>query len=81
MSVVGKISVALLVSLLGGVAFAAADNESSNDISGQRRPRITVYPRPSYPGPYATRHCDSWLEKEFRVSGTVVVPRMRCYWR
>ena len=81
---VGKISVVLLVllvSLVGGGAFAATDNDSSNDISGQRRPRITVYPRPSYPGPYATRHCDSWLEKESRVSGAVVVPRMRCYWR
>jgi hypothetical protein len=78
MSIVGKISVALLVSLVGGAALAATDR----DVSDQRRPpRITVYPRPSYPGPYATRHCDSWLEKEYRVSGTVVVPRMRCYWR
>lgn len=81
MSVVGKISVALLVSLLGSVALAATDNDTSKDASTQRRPRITVYPRPNYPGPYATRHCDSWLEKEYRVSGTVVVPRMRCYWR
>ena len=77
MSVVGKISLALLVWLVGDVAFAATDR----DLSAQRRPRITVYPRPSYPGPYATRHCDSWLEKEYRVSGTVVVPRMRCFWR
>ena len=77
MSVVGKISLALLVWLVGDVAFAATDR----DLSAQRRPRITVYPRPSYPGPYATRNCDSWLEKEYRVSGTVVVPRMRCFWR
>ena len=81
MSVVGRISVALLVSLAGGAASAATDNSASNDISGQRRARIIVTPRPSYPGPYATRHCDSWLEKEYRLSGTVVVPRMRCYWR
>jgi hypothetical protein len=77
MSVVGRILVALLVTLVSSVAFAATDSETS----AQRRPRITVYPRPNYPGPYATRHCDSWLEKEYRVSGTVVVPRMRCYWR
>jgi len=81
MSVVGKISVILIISVVGGVASAATDNDTSNEISDQRRPRITVYPRPSYPGPYATRHCDSWLEKEYRASGTVVVPRMRCYWR
>ena len=81
MSVVGKISLALLFVALADAAFAATENAASNDISGQRRPRITVYPRATYPGPYATRHCDSWLEKEYRVSGTVVVPRMRCYWR
>ena len=81
MSVVDKILVALLVSLVGGGAFAATDNSASNDISGQRRARIIVTPRSGYPGPYATRHCDSWLEKEYRASGTVVVPRMRCYWR
>jgi hypothetical protein len=77
MSVVGKIVAILLVSLVGGAAFAAANN--AREISAQTRPRITVYPRPTYP--HATRHCDSWLEKEYRVSGTVVVPRMRCYWR
>jgi hypothetical protein len=81
MSIIGKISAALLLSLAGGMALAATDSDTSKDVSAQRRPRITVYPRPSYPGPYATRHCDSWLEKEYRVSGTVVVPRMRCYWR
>ena len=77
MSVVGKISVALVLLLVCGAAFAATDS----DMSAQRRPRITVYPHPGNPGPYATRHCDSWLEKEYRVSGTVAVPRMRCYWR
>jgi hypothetical protein len=50
-------------------------------VSAQRRASITVTPSRSYPGPNATRHCDAWLEKEYRPSGTVVVPRMRCVWR
>ena len=81
MSVVGRISLAVLLLGLADAALAAADSAVSNDISAQRRPRITVYPRPSHPGPSATRHCESWLAKEYRASGTVVVPRMRCFWR
>jgi hypothetical protein len=56
------------------------------------RPRVRVYPpepsawpypRPgtySWPGPNAVRECRSWLEPEARLSGTVIVPRMRCWW-
>jgi hypothetical protein len=45
--------------------------------------RIDVYPRPylyEYPGPNAKRDCVSWLEPEWRPSGTVIVPRLRCRW-
>jgi hypothetical protein len=30
--------------------------------------------------PNAYRECASWYEEEFRPSGTVVVPKMRCWW-
>jgi len=59
-------------------ALAANDAATSREISAQRRPQVTIYPRRNYPGPNATRHCDAWLAKEYRVSGTVVVPQMRC---
>ncbi len=42
------------------------------------------FPRPddvSWPGPNAVRECTSWLAREHRPSGTVVVPRMRCWWQ
>jgi hypothetical protein len=67
----------------------------ADDISAQSRrprPRIRVtpqqpsawpYPRPgeySYPGPNAHRDCTAWLEPEWRPSGTVIVPRTRCWW-
>jgi len=43
------------------------------------RPRITVHPRHRL-GRHAVRHCHSWLAKEYRVSGPVIVPQMRCRW-
>ena len=44
------------------------------------RPRITIYPRRYRPGAYAQRYCQSWLAREYRVSGPVIVPQMRCWW-
>jgi len=32
-------------------------------------------------GPNAVRVCNAHYEQEFRPSGTVIVPRMTCYWR
>ncbi len=58
-----------------------------------RRPptRIRVYPRyvpdadgvyPRYfPGRNAVRDCTATYVQEFRPSGTVIVPRMNCFWR
>jgi len=43
----------------------------------------TTYPVPyeyEYPGPGGVRQCTSWLAKENRPSGQVIVPRMRCWW-
>jgi hypothetical protein len=39
-----------------------------------------VYPR-YYPGPNAVRECTATYVQEFRPSGTVIVPRMSCFWR
>jgi len=38
-----------------------------------------VYPRYN-PGPDAVRVCNAHYVQEFRPSGTVIVPRMSCYW-
>jgi hypothetical protein len=48
-----------------------------------RQPAATLYPSPypyAFPGPGHHRECTSWLEQEARPSGTVIVPRMRCWW-
>ena len=44
----------------------------------------TTYPVPyryEYPGPGFVRQCTSWLAPENRVSGAVIVPKMRCWWQ
>jgi hypothetical protein len=63
------------------------------DTSAQRRRgirRVPVYPREEwrpdvypryYPGPNAVRDCTATYVKEYRPSGTVITPRMNCYWR
>jgi hypothetical protein len=52
--------------------------------------RIPVYPREHYdpdvyprynPGPNAVRDCTAHYVQEYRPSGTVITPRMNCYWR
>src|SRR5262249_35832387 len=54
----------------------------THEFSAQsQRPRITIYPRQtSSPGRLAKRQCRSELVREYRVSGTVIVPRMQCWW-
>ncbi|HLX17107.1 MAG TPA: hypothetical protein VKS24_18130 [Bradyrhizobium sp.] len=39
-----------------------------------------VYPR-YYPGENAVRVCNATLVREYRPSGTVIVPHMSCVWR
>jgi hypothetical protein len=61
--------------------------EAPTDLSAQRRrdrarTRIRVYRYPgSYPGPNAVRECRAWYAEELRLSGPVIVPHMRCWWR
>jgi hypothetical protein len=56
----------------------------------RRRPpsrlRVTPYEQddvyPHYnPGPNAVRVCNATYVREYRPSGTVIVPYMTCYWR
>jgi hypothetical protein len=40
----------------------------------------TIYPHYN-PGPNAVRVCNAHYVQEYRPSGTVIVPRMHCYWQ
>nr|WP_245258296.1 hypothetical protein [Rhodopseudomonas palustris] len=72
---------------------ASAAAAPLTDMSAQeRRPprRLRIYPRvapgddvyPRYfPGRNAVRECTATYVQEYRPSGTVITPRMNCYWR
>jgi hypothetical protein len=79
---------AVMLALAGfGPAQAVAQNAgvAENDNAAPKRAhqpaRIRVHPlAQSYPGPDAVRQCAAWLAPEYRPSGTVIVPKMRCWW-
>jgi hypothetical protein len=76
---------------------AQASQTAGTDVSAQnrryRRPpaRLRVYPSTGYspddvypryfPGRNAVRDCTATYVQEFRPSGTVITPRMNCFWR
>lgn len=74
-------------------AAAQTSSATSTEVSSQerRRPRqLRIYPQvapgddvyPRFnPGPNAKRECTATYVQEFRPSGTVIVPRMNCFWR
>jgi hypothetical protein len=76
-----------------GVRMAqASPPEADSQIRVRRSPRrVPIYPRnqpepdgvyPRYfPGRNAVRECTATYVQEYRPSGTVIVPRMNCYWR
>jgi hypothetical protein len=70
-----------------GSAAARADGlqgPQGIDLSAQRkRPRLRIYRQPgpySYPSPNAVRECRAWYITEYRPSGPVITPQMRCRW-
>jgi hypothetical protein len=72
---------------LAAVALAAmigpALAQSSSSTEKPSRPRIVIRPQHWIvePPPSAKRYCRSWLVKEYRVSGPVIVPKMQCWWQ
>ena len=76
-----------------GLRVAQASHPTVTDVSAQRRRRCgacrsigrsmgspTSIPRYN-PGPNAVRDCTATYVQEYRPSGTVITPRMNCYWR
>ena len=72
---------------------AMAPKAMVTDVSAQRRRplrRVPIYLKPEWapdvyprynPGPNAVRDCTAHYVQEYRPSGTVITPRMNCYWR
>lgn len=79
------LKIAIMATALAlGFAFmppaAAAPGDQRQELSAQTRPKITIHPRHRKLGPNAKRQCRAWLAQEYRVSGTVIVPRQQCWW-
>ncbi len=59
---------------------------TAEEFSAQSRQVIARAPRrvriynSRTPGPNSVRVCNAHYEQEYRPSGTVIVPRMQCYW-
>ena len=78
---------------LSGTQLAQTSAAVEPSATYRRRPlrRVPIYPRYQgepdgvypryYPGPNAVRDCTATYVQEFRPSGTVIVPRMNCFWR
>ncbi|MDQ8729629.1 hypothetical protein [Bradyrhizobium sp. LHD-71] len=62
------------------VRVGAAQPIEASAQSRRRAPTRLRIERERYLPPTAVRACDAWYEQEFRPSGTVIVPRMRCRW-
>lgn len=61
--------------------YASASTATTHDFSAQAsRPRVTIYPRQNTVRSNAVRQCRAQLVKEYRPSGTVIVPKMHCWW-
>jgi hypothetical protein len=65
--------------------FSAQDRPRARiRVQPQPQPPAWPYPRPdeySWPAPApAYRLCEDWYQTEYRPSGTVITPQMRCRW-
>jgi hypothetical protein len=72
----------LAIVVAGAPALAeTSQHRMTQELAAQtQRPRITIYPRRRELGPNARRECRAKLVQEYRVSGTVIVPKMTCWW-
>jgi hypothetical protein len=60
--------------ILGAAQHATAQPNQPSPLR-YARPRIEINPRPPL-----YRRCVDWYELQYRPSGTVLYPQMRCWW-
>jgi hypothetical protein len=70
-----------VLGLLATAAPAVAQARTSDEATGRSsRPRVVIQPRRHRLSANARRECRARLVQEYRVSGTVIVPQMTCWW-
>lgn len=77
------LAITVAVFFAGAQANAAENARDTQELAAQaaHRPHIVVRPRRIEPGPDSKRYCRFWLTKEYRVSGSVIVPQQQCRWQ
>ena len=68
------------LAMLGAAQYAAAQ---TSPIAQPSQPTPPRYARPRIeitPPPLLHRRCVDWYELQYRPSGTVLYPQMRCWW-
>jgi hypothetical protein len=71
------------VSTAAGQEFSSQERERPRIRVQRQQPAAYDYPLPgpyAQPGPGYVRACQDWYDTEYRPSGTVVTPQMRCRW-
>ena len=82
MKLAGLLCLATVLAVLTAASPAAAQSRASDEAAARSsRPRVVIQPRRQRLGPNARRECRAKLVQEYRVSGTVIVPRMTCWWQ
>ncbi|RTL54065.1 MAG: hypothetical protein EKK40_05915 [Bradyrhizobiaceae bacterium] len=82
----GVVLAALIPALSAAQDIPAHHGLSAEEFSAQskevlrRAPRRVRIYNSRTPGPNSVRVCNAHYEQEYRPSGTVIVPRMQCYW-
>jgi len=78
----------ILIALAVLPLFGAARPAYAQQTSPIAQPSLTTPPAPSHsrprilinPRPLLYRRCVDWYELQYRPSGTVLYPQMRCWW-
>jgi hypothetical protein len=74
--------------MIVGLAVFAASNPAVAQTSPSPQVGDQIVPAPSrararieiHPRPLLYRRCTDWYELQYRPSGTVLYPQMRCWW-
>jgi hypothetical protein len=78
----------LIASALAALLVGAAPSAHAQQTSPIAQPSLTTPPAPPHarrrilinPRPLLYRRCVDWYELQYRPSGTVLYPQMRCWW-
>jgi len=75
------LGLAAVLGLLATAVPATAQSRSADEAAARSsRPRVLIQPRRQRLSANARRECRARLVQEYRPSGTVIVPRMTCWW-